>query len=93
MVQEIFPAHVFQHNSDNIVPTQKAIAAYLESRISGGGSNATTNTLVAGQVQITSNTLSSAAELYVNIDAPVNAIGGIDGHLLATQYLLGSSGE
>ena len=93
VIREFSKETSFIANSDNIVPTQKAIAAYLESRISGGGSNATTNTLVAGQVQITSNTLSSAAELYVNIDAPVNAIGGIDGHLLATQYLLGSSGE
>ena len=36
---------------NNIVSTQRAIAAYVEGpRVSGGGSNASTNTLNVGQI-------------------------------------------
>jgi len=42
----------FVSNSNNIVPTQKAIKAYLTARLSQGGSNTFTGQLIAGTVLI-----------------------------------------
>ena len=42
----------FVANSNNIVPTQKAIKAYLTARLSQGGSNTFTGQLIAGTVLI-----------------------------------------
>ena len=42
----------FSANSDNVVPTQKAIKTYLTSRLSQGGANTFTGQLTAGTVVI-----------------------------------------
>ena len=42
----------FVANSNNVVPTQKAIKAYLTARLSQGGSNTFTGQLIAGTVLI-----------------------------------------
>ena len=39
------------------MPTQRAIAAYVASRVSGGGSNASTNTLNVGQITVANNNI------------------------------------
>jgi hypothetical protein len=39
-------------NSDNIIPTQKAIKTYVSSRLSQGGSNTFTGNLIAGNISI-----------------------------------------
>jgi hypothetical protein len=39
-------------NSDNIIPTQKAIKSYITSRLSQGGSNTFTGNLIAGNISI-----------------------------------------
>lgn len=39
-------------NSDNIIPTQKAIKSYVTSRLSQGGSNTFTGNLIAGTLSI-----------------------------------------
>ena len=39
-------------NSDNIIPTQKAIKTYIASRLSQGGSNTFTGNLIAGNISI-----------------------------------------
>ena len=78
----------FLANSNNIVPTQKAILSYLESRISGGGADAVTNTLFAGQVSITQNNISTSSGLQINIPVKVDIKGGIGGDYLAQQFFL-----
>ena len=42
----------FIANSNNIVPTQKAIKAYLTARLSQGGANTFTGQLIAGTVLV-----------------------------------------
>ena len=39
-------------NSDNIIPTQKAIKSYITSRLSQGGSNTFTGNLIAGNISV-----------------------------------------
>jgi len=52
VVREFSTDPTFTEDSNNIVPTQKAIATFLASRLSEGGSEIETNVLVAGSVRI-----------------------------------------
>jgi hypothetical protein len=60
----------------------------LQSRISSGGADALTNTLIAGQVKITSTNITTTSGLQINIPVHVNHTGGIDGDLLAHQLFV-----
>jgi hypothetical protein len=73
-------------NSNNIVPTEKAIQTYIASRISGGGSNASTNRLVAGQIDISTTQITTTSALPIQIPVKMNMVDGIDGHYLALQF-------
>ena len=88
VIREFSKEDTFAANSNNIVPTQKAIKSYIESRISGGGSNASTNTLIAGQIQITGTTISTTSGFPINFTPRVNMSGGFTGSLLAQQYMM-----
>jgi len=78
----------FTANSDNIVPTQRAIRTFIASQIGGGGSTVNVNTLVAGNLQITGNQISNTAGLAINIKNRANFTQGVDGSPLALNYFL-----
>jgi len=61
VIREFSTETTFVANSNNIVPTQKALKAYIESRFTGGGSNLFTNDLTAGQVKFAGRTISNTA--------------------------------
>jgi len=61
VIREFSTETTFVANSNNIVPTQKALKTYIESRFTGGGSNLFTNDLTAGQVKFSSRTISNTA--------------------------------
>ena len=86
VITEFSKEDTFIGNSNSIVPTQKAIASYLASKVSGGGAEATTNTLNAGQITITSNNISSAGGLTIQAPQKMTIKGGADGHYLASMY-------
>jgi len=73
-------------NSNNIVPTERAIQTYISSRISGGGSNASTNRLVAGQIDISNTQITTTSGFPINIPSKANITEGFDGHYLALQF-------
>ena len=75
------------------MPTQKAITTYVESRISGGGSNTSTNKLVAARVTAENNSLDTIDELPIGMNKVTRILGGIDGHYLAVQYFDSGAGE
>ena len=85
VIKEFSKDGTFVANSNNIVPTQAAIMTYLESRISSGGADALTNTLIAGQVKVSSTNFTTTSGLQINIPVSVHQIGGIDGDMLAHQ--------
>ena len=91
VIREFSKDITFVANSNNIVPTQAAIKSYIETRISGGGSNANTNRLIAGQVSIGGQTISTTSDLQINVPPPVKITGGVDGHYLASMFY-GSAG-
>lgn len=46
-------------NSDGLVPTQRAVRAYIASQLGAGGSNITANSLTAGSVYISGTTITT----------------------------------
>jgi hypothetical protein len=78
----------FTANSDSVVPTQKAIKAYISSQIGGGGSALNVNTLTAGVIYIAGNTISTTTGEQISVNNKMNFIGGIDGSPLAMNFLL-----
>jgi len=75
VIREFSTDPTFSDNSDNVVPTQKAIGAYITSRISSGGSVVNANALLTSQLQfdITGiNLNNNATATNINFDASVN---------------------
>jgi hypothetical protein len=85
----------FSANSDSVIPTQKAIKTYLNSRLSQGGSNTYTGQLIAGSV-IVGNPNQIASQIPVGIpgssvNIPVKAViqgpfGAVGGAMAATTF-------
>ena len=86
VIREFSKDQNFAANSNSIIPTQRAIIAYLTSRISSGGADAVTNVLIAGQVRISSNNITTRSGLPIKIIPKVNISGGTDGKYLSTMY-------
>jgi hypothetical protein len=78
----------FSANSDTIVPTQKAIRAFVASQIGGGSSTVNVNTLVAGTIEITGSQIRNTVGNQINIKNKANFTQGIDGSPLALNYFL-----
>ena len=86
VIREFSTDATFTADSNNIIPTQRAIKAYVEARISGGGSEAFTSILTAGVVRVGPNTITTTTGTAINVDAKVNFNGTIDGTLLAFDF-------
>ena len=88
VVNEFSTDGTFSADSNNIIPTQKAVATFLADRLSVGGSDLETNGLVAGTVKIGTDTneISSTADAYVNFPR-VTDFSGVDanGNLTGIQ--------
>jgi hypothetical protein len=78
----------FTANSDNILPTQRAIKSYITAQIGGGLSQLNVNTLTAGVVYIANNTISTTSGGQLNVTAKMNFTGGIDGAPVALGFFL-----
>lgn len=86
----------FVANSNNIIPTQKAIKSYISGRLSQGGSNTFTGQTIAGRVIIggpdkIDNTVPQGIEgSSVEMDQRVNFTGNVDGDMIALHYFIKS---
>ena len=78
----------FTANSDSIVPTQKAIKTYIASQIGGGAGELNVNSIQAGQIIVTSNTIDSIGVDSINMLTKMNFKGDIDGSPVALKYFL-----
>jgi len=76
----------FTADSDNIVPTQRAIKAYITAQIGGGQRSLNVNTLTAGVVYIANNSISTTSGGQLNIKSKMNFTGGIDGAPVALGF-------
>ena len=80
----------FTANSDNIVPTQKAIRTYIASQIGGGAGELNVNSMTAGVVKISGQEITTTTGTQINITQKVNFTGGINGSPVAMNYFLSS---
>ena len=91
----------FLANSNTLIPTQKAVKAYLTGRLSQGGSNTFTGLLTAGTVQvggpdkIGSTVTEGQSGWVVNMRSKVmvnGQFGGVDGDMAALSFYFKSQG-
>ena len=78
----------FTADSDNIVPTQRAIKAYIASQIGGGGASLNVNSVTAGSVFISSNIITTTTGGAIKMNATFDFRGGVTGLPLAFNYFL-----
>jgi hypothetical protein len=87
-VTEFSTDGTFTANSDNIVPTQRAIKTYIASQIGGGAGELNVNSITAGQVHITGSTISHTTDAEINITTQVNYTGGVSGSPVALNMFI-----
>jgi hypothetical protein len=78
----------FTADSDSVIPTQRAVKAYITSQIGGGGSSLNVNTLTAGVVFVAGQSISTTTDVEIIINTKVNFKGGIAGDALVLNYFL-----
>ena len=87
-VNEFSTDPFFTANSDNVVPTQRAVKAYIEAQIGGGGATLNVNSVTAGDIFIGADTITSLSGDPINIRATVIFSGNVLGLPLAYNYFL-----
>ena len=76
----------FTANSDGVVPTQKAIKAFITAQIGGGQSSLNVNTITSGQIYIAGNTISNTNDAQIIVSSKMTFQGGIDGAPVALVF-------
>jgi hypothetical protein len=75
-------------NSDTVIPTQRAIKAYIEAQIGGGGAALNVNSLTAGDIFIATNEINTVTGTSITFNVTTNFTRGITGVPLALNYFL-----
>ena len=93
VIREFTTDNTFVANSDNIVPSQRALKSYIENRFNGGGSNLFTNKLTAGQLVFEDTTWSNTAgtnnkDAMATISPDFTVNGPLGGGLAALNMFL-----
>ena len=78
----------FTADSDNIVPTQRAIKAYISSQIGGGGASLNVNSVTAGAIYIANNQITTVTAAAIQMRATFEFRAGVTGVPLAMGYFL-----
>jgi len=78
----------FTANSDNVVPTQRAIKSYIEAQIGGGGASLVVNSVTSGDIFIGGQQITTLTGSTINIKANVNFTKSVLGIPLAFNYML-----
>ena len=76
----------FTEDSNNVVPTQRAIKTYLANRLSIGGADFVTGAVTAGQIKVGPTGFTNILGLKIRFPGAVNFKGpkaGVTGYMLA----------
>ena len=92
VVREFSTDTTFSANSNSIVPTQKAIKAYVNSRIGGGGSNLVVSSLTAGSVAVSTDTIVTTNSNRIDITTKAYFKGSTNGRMLAMPFFISAGG-
>ena len=71
VIKEFSTDSTFLANSDEIVPTQRAIKTYIASQLGSGGGNLQVNALTAGDITITANTITGVNVASIDLVTPL----------------------
>jgi len=96
VIREFSTDSAFTADSNNVVPTQRAIKAYLQNRLNVGGSDLLTASFIAGTILVGPNQIKNSASLKVKFPVKVNIEGaeaGIRGSILAQNMFYYSFGR
>ena len=85
-VTEFSTDQFFTADSDNIVPTQRAIKAFIASQIGGGGASLNVNSVTAGSIFISSNVITTVSNTPIKMNATFEFRGGVTGIPLALNF-------
>ena len=87
-IKEFSTDNTMTANSDSVIPTQRAIKAYLENRITGGGATLFTNAITAGVVVVQGQEISTT-EGIINVTNQMNLTSGSpDGDMAAHGFFI-----
>ena len=87
-IKEFSTDNTMTANSDSVIPTQRAIKAYLENRITGGGATLFTNAITAGVVVVQGQEISTT-EGIINVTNQMNLTSGSpDGDMAAQGFFI-----
>ena len=79
VIREFSKDGLFIQNSNNIIPTQRAVRSYLSSRLNVGGEDLLTPSITAGTVKIGPTSIESTAGLTINIPVVADFSGSASG--------------
>jgi hypothetical protein len=91
VIREFSKDPLFLQNSNAIIPTQRAIVSYLQSRLNVGGEDLLTPSFIAGTVLVGPNLINSTAGLTINVPVVAEFSGssaGISGSYVANIMML-----
>jgi len=86
VIREFSTDPFFYEDSNNIVPTQRAIKTYLANRLSIGGADFVTGAVTAGQIKVGPVGFTNVLGLKIRMQSPINFKGpraGVTGYMLA----------
>jgi hypothetical protein len=86
VIREFSKDPLFLQNSNNIIPTQRAVRSYLQSRLNIGGEDLLTPSITAGTVRVGPNLISSTTASTIDVPVLADFSGngaGVSGSLLA----------
>jgi hypothetical protein len=77
VVREFSTDPLFTEDSNNVVPTQRAIKAYLANRLSIGGSELTTASFIAGTIKVGPDEVRSTISGLIRVIDPTDFSGAV----------------
>jgi hypothetical protein len=93
VVREFSTDPFFIADSNNIIPTQRAIKEYLARRVSGGGSDAFTGQFTAGIVRVGPRSITTTTGERIDIPVAVRFNRPVSGVMLAHSLFMAGPGD
>ena len=96
VVREFSTDPLFTEDSNNVVPTQRAISQYLANRLSVGGSDIATASFIAGLVLVGPDRIGNTIQGKIILPRRMDFVGplaGVRGTAMAQAYFLHTTDE
>jgi len=93
VIREFSKDPLFVQNSNNIIPTQRAIVSYLASRLNIGGEDLLTPSVTAGLIRLGPSSISNTAGVTIDVPIMVDFYGQnsrISGSIIAQTMFFNS---